>query len=86
MSWRDSANEVLATLFIIGQPAPTKQQLFDAYPFGMRKYTPYKVWLEQVREWKKAWAKGLSHPDARRQVAKSRAERANADASTGRLL
>jgi hypothetical protein len=23
--------------------------LFDAYPFGERKYTPYKIWLDEIK-------------------------------------
>jgi hypothetical protein len=29
----------------------------EAYPFGERKYHPYKVWLATVREWKAERAK-----------------------------
>jgi len=25
-----------------------KRKIFDAYPFGERRYTPYKIWLEEV--------------------------------------
>lgn len=49
--WRVVANERLAPLFADGK-RPTEVEIHDAYPFGMRKYTPYKLWLEQVRWWK----------------------------------
>lgn len=49
-SWRAHANQVLADLFADGH-VPTKAEIFNAYPFGMREYTPYKIWLEQVKWW-----------------------------------
>ena len=49
-SWRDASNVVLRRLFV--DRLPTDQEIFDAYPFGMRQYWPYKVWREQVRWWK----------------------------------
>lgn len=67
MSWRDHSNQVLAKLFVIGQPEPTDEQIRDAYPFGERKYHPYKIWLSAVKEWRALWKKGLSNPEARRQ-------------------
>ncbi len=26
-----------------------KRRLFEAYPFGQRKYYPYKIWCEEIR-------------------------------------
>jgi hypothetical protein len=26
-----------------------KRALFDAYPFGMRKHHPYKIWLDEIK-------------------------------------
>ncbi len=49
-TWRDAADAVLRDLFI--DRLPTDQEIFDAYPFDMRKYHPYKVWCKQVRWWK----------------------------------
>lgn len=46
--WRLAANEVLVPLYAGGR-TPSAKELQDAYPFTMRKYTPYKIWLEQVR-------------------------------------
>lgn len=85
-SRRDHCNAVLSKLFVKGQPAPTRQQLIDAYPYGTRKHWPYKVWCDAVRAWKAAYAKGAFAPPAIQFRAKSAAERANADASTGSLL
>lgn len=59
-SWRWHANQVLAQLYASGRQ-PTRREIFDAYPFGEREYTPYKVWLEQCR-W---WADGCPAPAAR---------------------
>jgi hypothetical protein len=62
-SWRDIARQVLYTvtkgaILYNGSPnnwdTKTKQQvkrvIDAAYPFGLRKYTPYKVWLEERKE------------------------------------
>lgn len=88
MSWRDSANEVLAQLFVVGRAPPTKQQLFDAYPFGERNYTPYKVWLEQIKRWKLAHTAGRSTPRDMGPAARARKREklANQDKHQGKLL
>lgn len=52
MSWRDSARPIVAQVLrdTAGKTeAEIKKALFDAYPFGMRKYTPYKIWLDEIR-------------------------------------
>lgn len=87
-SWRDVADDVLATLFIAGKPAPTPDEVFEAYPFGMREYTPYRVWLEQIKRWKAAHAAGRQEPaqKARGAKARKREKAANRDASQGKLL
>lgn len=57
-SWRDYADRVLAEIYAAAEAEgrkPTDKEIFDGYPFGMRQYEPYKVWLEQ----KKRWARGL---------------------------
>lgn len=64
MTWREVAYKVLAEVF--GKDTryqPTRKQLIAAYPFGMRKYWPYKCWLRAVREWKAARAVGLTTPN-----------------------
>ena len=60
--WSGYADEVLAELFVPGQPAPTRAQLRDAYPFTERAYWPYKAWLARVKAWRAAHARGMAHP------------------------
>ncbi|MFC1996974.1 hypothetical protein ACFLXI_05125 [Chloroflexota bacterium] len=31
------------------EPDQLKKALFEAYPFGERKYWPYKVWLDEIQ-------------------------------------
>jgi hypothetical protein len=49
-SWRDVANKVLVGLRLEPCDPDAKQKVFDAYPFGMRKYHPYKIWLSEVHK------------------------------------
>ena len=51
-SWRWRADEVLRDLYTETDGAPTSLQVYCAYPFGERHYTPYKIWLEQVQWWR----------------------------------
>ena len=53
MSWRDIAAPLIAQ--VIAQYGPEdspalRKALRDAYPFGERKYFPYKVWLDEIRK------------------------------------
>lgn len=66
MTWSQRADRVLATLFRLNQPAPTAEQLRDAYPFGDRSHHPYKVWLARVKAWKAAHRKGMAMAAASR--------------------
>lgn len=52
LTWREYADQILARVFNGGDHEPSPKEIFDAYPFGMRKYHPYKVWLKQVAWWK----------------------------------
>ena len=36
---------------VLERRGPTKQEIYDAYPFYERKYWPYKVWLGRVKYW-----------------------------------
>ena len=47
MTWRDDARRRVAEV-VASKPADLKRALFDAYPYGQRKYHPYKVWCEEV--------------------------------------
>jgi len=49
MSWRDEAKAVLRALDLRKDDPEARRKVFDAYPFGAREYTPYKVWCEEVR-------------------------------------
>ncbi len=51
-TWRDSARPIIARVLneTAGKPeADIKKALYDAYPFGMREYHPYKIWLDEIR-------------------------------------
>lgn len=52
MSWRDSAAPIIAKVLKENRDKPEKeikQALRDAYPFGQRKYHPYKIWLDEIK-------------------------------------
>lgn len=55
-SWRDAAKARISTIYVQvwafiteGEIDKARSTVFDAYPFGQRHYTPYKVWCEEVR-------------------------------------
>lgn len=51
-SWRDHARPIVARVIAAHPEASEKElraALRDAYPFGERKYQPYKVWCDEVR-------------------------------------
>ena len=51
-SWRDIARPIVAKVLAdtAGKPEPQiRSALFEAYPFGERRYTPYKIWLDEIR-------------------------------------
>ncbi len=52
MSWRDKARPIIGTILrdLAGaDEAEIKKALRDAYPFGERRYHPYKIWLDEIR-------------------------------------
>jgi len=52
LSWRDRARLVIVQVLRANEGQPDdviKKALFDAYPFGERRYTPYKTWLNEIR-------------------------------------
>lgn len=66
-TWCDRADFVLSRLFNEGHFMPSPKEIFDAYPFGMREYFPYKVWLRQVKWWKTLTETGrIPQPKARK--------------------
>ena len=52
MSWRDSAAPIISRVLNDTKGRPEKEvkkALFDAYPFGERRYHPYKIWLDEIK-------------------------------------
>jgi len=56
-SWRAKAHTKLMSikdearrLVLDGRLGEARKLVKDAYPFGMREYTPYKIWCEEVRK------------------------------------
>lgn len=51
MTWRNSAKSIIGQVITDNPGADLKTMkrlLFDAYPYGPRKYHPYKIWCSQV--------------------------------------
>lgn len=51
-TWRQIAAPIIAEVLrqTKGWDEPDiRRALREAYPFGMRKYWPYKVWLDEIR-------------------------------------
>lgn len=68
-SWRDHARPIIeATLApfkaqgISYKTKEMKKALFDAYPFGQRKYHPYKIWLDEIKRQLQGIPFGKSRP------------------------
>lgn len=58
MSWREVAKPIIATVLEETKDLPSKEQrtaLRTAYPFGQRKFWPYKVWLSEIRRQRDGW-------------------------------
>jgi hypothetical protein len=55
VSWRDQAAAVIRKVHAELGPNATYAErahaLRAAYPFGVRRYTPYKVWCEEQRKY-----------------------------------
>lgn len=55
MSWADAALEVVARVHAslpqTATYAERKKALHDAYPFGPRRYHPYKAWCREQRSY-----------------------------------
>lgn len=52
-TWRDVARPIIAKVLEETKGKPDieiRQALFNAYPFGERRYTPYKIWLDEIQK------------------------------------
>ena len=52
MTWRDKARPIIAEVLekTKGQDETAiRAALYQAYPFGPRRYHPYKAWLDEIR-------------------------------------
>ncbi len=50
-SWRDAARPIIARVIAANpgaDPATLRKAMHDAYPFGERRYHPYKIWLDEI--------------------------------------
>jgi hypothetical protein len=50
--WRSKAAPIITRVLeeTKGKPdAEIRKALHDAYPFGPRKYHPYKIWLDEIK-------------------------------------
>lgn len=60
--WRLVADAAIATALLElpdgAEESAVRQAISKAYPFGERKYHPYKVWLERVKVWMGFWQEG----------------------------
>jgi hypothetical protein len=49
--WREKSRPIIARVIAENKGADEQQvhkALSDAYPFGERKYHPYKIWLDEI--------------------------------------
>ena len=52
MTWRQLCAPVIHRVLveqIFSDPKKIRKALREAYPFGERKYWPYKVWLDEIK-------------------------------------
>ncbi len=50
-NWRNEAAPIIRRVIEANQDQPPnvlKAALRDAYPFGVRQYHPYKIWLDEI--------------------------------------
>jgi hypothetical protein len=67
MTWRDTAAPIIADVIArhgTEDMKALKKHLSAAYPFGERKYWPYKVWMDEIKVQlgTKKRKKGSCHP------------------------
>jgi hypothetical protein len=59
MSWREKAKPIIAKVLLETKdstPRERRKALVIAYPFGQRKFWPYKVWLNEIRRQRDGWS------------------------------
>jgi len=74
LSWRDSARPIIARVLerTKGQDEKAvRKALLDAYPFGQRKYHPYKTWLSEIAVQQGRKKLGMFGPRKRRGITDS---------------
>jgi hypothetical protein len=52
-TWRDIAAPIIADVIAANRQSDTatlRRALREAYPFGIRKHWPYKIWCSEVRK------------------------------------
>lgn len=52
MTWRDDCRPIIAKVLAenrLKSEKEIKKALYDAYPYGERKYHPYKIWLDEIK-------------------------------------
>ncbi len=51
-TWRDSVKPIIHSVLERTKgmsESEIRKALFEAYPFGERKYHPYKIWLDEIK-------------------------------------
>lgn len=51
-TWRDIAKPIIAKVLKDNRGMPErviKKALLEAYPFGVRRMHPYKIWLDEIK-------------------------------------
>ncbi len=52
-TWRDSARPIIAEVLKATKGQSEKEirkALKDAYPYGERRYHPYKIWCDEIKK------------------------------------
>jgi hypothetical protein len=60
MNWRRESAKIINKIIVSNPDLNLKELrklISDAYPFGMRAYHPYKIWISEVRDQLKAHRK-----------------------------
>ena len=70
MTWRQKAAPIIAGVLTEHKDSDEKtlrKALRDAYPFGERKYFPYKVWLDEIKR-----QRGTKKPKPKKKLKQSK--------------